>query len=98
MKQAAMLVVILALATFVSAQTQTPPAPAGAAATTPPPQGKRPPQAKTQAEFDAYKVAAANTDGPTPAKNAGGFASKVPHSDSPVRLDLDTPPILRTAN
>ena len=63
MKQAAMLVVILALATFVSAQTQTPPAPAGAAATTPPPQGKRPPQAKTQAEFDAYKVAAANTDG-----------------------------------
>ena len=32
MKQAAMLVVILALATLVSAQTQTPPAPAGTAA------------------------------------------------------------------
>ncbi len=71
MKQAAMLVVILALATFVSAQTQTPPAPTGAAATTPPPQGKRPPQAKTQAEFDAYKVAAANTDGPSPGKSGG---------------------------
>ncbi len=72
MKQAAMLVVILALATFVSAQTQTPPAPAGTAAATPPPQGKRPPQAKTQAEFDAYKVAAANaTDGAAMEKGGG---------------------------
>ena len=43
MKRAAMLVVILALATFVSAQTQTPPAPAaGTAATTPPPAGQAP--------------------------------------------------------
>jgi tetratricopeptide (TPR) repeat protein len=87
MKQAAMLVVILALATFVSAQAQTPPAPAaGAAATTPPPQGKRPPQAKTQAEFDAYKVAAAGTDGATLEKAADDFATKFPDSELRILL------------
>ena len=86
MKQAAMLVVILALATFVSAQTQTPPAQAGTAATTPPPQGKRPPQAKTQPEFDAYKVAAANTDGAALEKAADDFAAKFPDSELRILL------------
>ena len=86
MKQAAMLVVILALATFVSAQTKTPPA-AGAPAATPPPQGKRPPQAKTQPEFDAYKVAAADTnDGAALEKAADDFAAKFPESELRILL------------
>jgi tetratricopeptide (TPR) repeat protein len=87
MKQAAMLIVILALATFVSAQTQTPPAQAGAAAPATPPVGKRPPQAKTQAEFDAYKVAAANTtDGAALEKAADDFATKFPDSELRILL------------
>src|SRR6476660_7843281 len=87
MKQAAMLVVILALATFVSAQTQTPPAPAGgAAAPATPPAGKRPPQAKTQAEFDAYKVAAADTDAAALEKAADDFAAKFPDSELRILL------------
>ena len=92
MKQAAILVVILALGTFLSAQYQTPPAQssaaqAGAAATPPPPQGKRPPQAKTQAEFDAYKVAAANNADPTAMeKAADDFAAKFPDSELRILL------------
>jgi tetratricopeptide (TPR) repeat protein len=99
MKQAAMLVVILALATFVSAQTQTPPAPAGTAATTPPPIGKRPPQAKTQAEFDAYKVAAANTsDGAALEKAADDFATKFPESELRILLYRTAMHSYQTAN
>jgi tetratricopeptide (TPR) repeat protein len=99
MKQAAMLVVILALATFVSAQTQTPPAPAGTAATTPPPQGKRPPQAKTQAEFDAYKAAAANgADGAAMEKGADDFAAKFPDSELRILLYRNAMHAYQTAN
>ena len=87
MKRATILVVILALGTLASAQTQTPPAQAGAPATTPPPQvGKRPPQAKTQAEFDAYKVAAANTDPVALEKAADDFATKFPESELRILL------------
>jgi tetratricopeptide (TPR) repeat protein len=87
MKRAAILVVTLALVTLASAQTQTPPAQAGAPATTPPPQvGKRPPQAKTQAEFDAYKVAAANTDPVALEKAADDFATKFPESELRILL------------
>ena len=92
MKRAAILVVILALVTLASAQYQTPPAQsggaqAGAQATPPPPQvGKRPPQAKTQAEFDAYKVAAANTDPVALEKAADDFATKFPDSELRILL------------
>jgi tetratricopeptide (TPR) repeat protein len=87
MKQAAMLVVILALATFVSAQNQTPPAQAGTAAPATPPAGKRPPQAKTQPEFDAYKVAATDTtDGAALEKAADDFAAKFPDSELRILL------------
>jgi tetratricopeptide (TPR) repeat protein len=88
MKQAAILVVILALATFVSAQTQTPPAQTGStAAPAAPPAGKRPPQAKTQAEFDAYKVAAAETtDAAALEKAADDFATKFPDSELRILL------------
>ncbi len=103
MKQAAMLVVILALATLVTAQAQTPqtqtaPPPAGAAAATPP-TGKRPPQAKTQAEFDAYKLAAANpNDGAALEKGADDFATKFPDSELRILLYRMAMHSFQTAN
>lgn len=45
------------------------------------PQGKRPPQAKTQPEFDAYKAAAALTDPAAQEKAADDFATKFPDSE-----------------
>ncbi len=52
--------------------------PAGQAAA---PAGKRPPQAKTQPEFDAYKIAAALTDPAAQEKAADDFATKFPDSE-----------------
>ena len=89
MKQAAMLVVILALATFVSAQDQDACSASGSRARPQlhqPPAGKRPPQAKTQAEFDAYKVAAADTDPAALEKAADDFAAKFPDSELRILL------------
>ena len=89
MKQAAMLVVII-LATFVSAQPQTTPAPSSPpqAGTAPAqPAAKRPPQAKTQAEFDAYKTASADTnDAAAMEKAADDFATKFPDSELRILL------------
>lgn len=45
------------------------------------PVGKRPPQAKTQPEFDAYKAAAALTDPAAQEKAANDFATKFPDSE-----------------
>jgi tetratricopeptide (TPR) repeat protein len=45
------------------------------------PTGKRPPQAKTQPEFDAYKAAAALTDAAAQEKAAADFATKFPDSE-----------------
>ncbi len=109
MKQVAMLAVTLALAGFVSAQTQTPPPPAGSAATTPAPagaattppapQGKRPPQAKTQPEFDAYKAAVANTSDPVVLeKAADDFATKFPDSELRVLLYRAAMHVYQTSN
>jgi tetratricopeptide (TPR) repeat protein len=105
MKQAAMLVVILALATWASAQYQTPPAaqsnPAQAApaAAPQPQQGKRPPQAKTQAEFDAYKVAATETTDPAVMeKSADDFATKFPDSELRILLYRTAMHTYQTAN
>ncbi len=53
-------------------------APAGQAAA---PAGKRPPQAKTQPEFEAYKTAAALTDPAAQEKAADDFAAKFPDSE-----------------
>jgi tetratricopeptide (TPR) repeat protein len=92
MKQAAMLAVILGLATFVIAQQPSaaqdkPPGQTGAAPATTAPVGKRPPQAKTQPEFDAYKAAMANqNDGPAMEKLAGDFAAKFPDSELRILL------------
>jgi tetratricopeptide (TPR) repeat protein len=99
MKHAAILVVILALATFVSAQTQTPPAPAGSAAPTPPPQGKRPPQAKTQPEFDDYKAATAQAnDAAALEKAADDFSTKYPDSELRILLYRTAMHDYQTAN
>src|SRR5579862_5434090 len=50
------------------------------------PAGKRPPQAKTQPEFDAYKVAAGSTDPAALEKAADDFATKFPDSELRVLL------------
>src|SRR5207253_2779448 len=108
MKQAAVLGVMLAIATWGVAQTynqnqsapknpptqpgnnqpgtaqQGIPQPPGTAA--PAPTGKRPPQAKTQPEFDAYKAAAALTDPAAQEKAADDFAAKF--ADSELRAVL----------
>src|SRR5271170_1532189 len=52
-----------------------------AAGQTAAPAAKRPPQAKTQPEFDAYKAAAAITDATAQEKAADDFAAKFPDSE-----------------
>ena len=87
------IVTVLALASFALAQGQQQPAASGqatqpgAAQQTPTqPAGKRPPQAKTQPEFDAYKAAVANTDAAAMEKAADDFAAKYPDSELRVLL------------
>jgi len=87
MKRTLMMAAILAVASSAIAQ-QTPAAPAtkpaaqpAATAASTPPQGKRPPQAKTQPEFDAYQAAVAGTDPVVLEKNADDFAAKFPDSE-----------------
>ncbi|HUA15813.1 MAG TPA: tetratricopeptide repeat protein [Verrucomicrobiae bacterium] len=91
MKRAAITIAVLAMCAGSWAQgndkpaTQTPAAgQTGQAATTPP--GKRPPQAKTQAEFQAYKDAIALPDGAAAEKAADDFAAKYPDSELRVVL------------
>jgi len=86
MKRAAIAVAVLGVAAYISGQQATAQnsskpgaqsAPTGQAA----PTGKRLPQAKTQAEFDAYKAAAALTDPAAQEKAANDFATKYPDSE-----------------
>jgi tetratricopeptide (TPR) repeat protein len=102
MKRATILAVTFVLATFVSAQDKdkAPAAPAASAQAAPaqPPVGKRPPQAKTQAEFDAYKAAAANTDPAALQKAADDFAAKFPDSELRVLLYRTAMHSYQTAN
>ncbi len=84
MKRAAIIVAMLGISTWSFGQdkpaAQT--APAGqAAGQAAAPAGKRPPQAKSQAEFDAYKAAAALTDPAAQEKAADDFATKFPESE-----------------
>jgi tetratricopeptide (TPR) repeat protein len=90
MKRAAMVGLLLGCAAWTSAQSNPKPstssqssAPAGAQAA---PQGKRPPQAKTQPEYDAYKSAVALTDAAAAEKAADDFAAKFPDSELRVML------------
>lgn len=91
MKRAAMVGLMLACAIGVNAQSNSKPstpsqssAPAGAQAVAP--TGKRPPQAKTQPEYDAYKTAVALTDAAASEKAADDFAAKFPDSELRVML------------
>jgi tetratricopeptide (TPR) repeat protein len=86
MKSIAMTVAMLGITAWSFGQSSTTPAaagqsgqPAGQAAAAP--QGKRPPQAKTQPEFEAYKAAAALTDPAAQEKAADDFAAKFPDSE-----------------
>jgi tetratricopeptide (TPR) repeat protein len=97
MKQLALILMMLSVASLAVAQQQTPanqnpPAAQGNQSTAPgapatPPQGKRPPQAKTQPEFDAYKAAMANMNDPAAIeKAADDFATKFPESELRVLM------------
>src|SRR5579864_5403082 len=86
MKQVAMIGIVLVIATWSFAQSNSktttqsqPPAQGTAPATAASP--KRPPQAKTQPEFEAYKAAIALTDAAAAEKAADDFAAKFPDSE-----------------
>jgi tetratricopeptide (TPR) repeat protein len=86
MKRAAMMVAVLGMCALSFGQGNSKPAaqnpPAGQAAGQPAaPAGKRPPAAKTQPEFEAYKAAVAQTDGAALEKAADDFATKFPDSE-----------------
>jgi len=83
MKRAAIIIAMLGTAAWSFAQNKpAQSAPAGqAAGQAAAPAGKRPPQAKTQPEFDAYKTAAALTDPAAQEKAAADFATKFPDSE-----------------
>jgi tetratricopeptide (TPR) repeat protein len=84
MKRVAMIIAMLGITAWSIAQDK-PAAQAASAAQTSgqaaAPAGKRPPQAKTQPEFDAYKAAAALTDPAAQEKAANDFATKYPDSE-----------------
>ncbi len=83
MKAATILMVLLVVTAFAGANMQAPAQnqkPAAASGAAPP--GKRPPQAKTQPEFDAYKAAVASQNDPAAMeKAADDFAVKFPASE-----------------
>ena len=91
MKRAAIVVLVSGVVlgvcgcAFGQAADKTPAqsAPAGQAAA---PQGKRPPQAKTKPEYDAYNAAIALTDAAAAEKAADDFAAK--YADSELRVML----------
>jgi tetratricopeptide (TPR) repeat protein len=105
MKRTALILAGLSLTFCAVAQNtatpaqQTPPAPGQAApAQGGPAQTKLPPQAKTQPEFDAYKVAAANTDPAAFEKAADDFATKFPDSELRVLLYKNAMRLYQSAN
>ena len=105
MKQAAVILgivslgMIMSVAVWAEAQAsgqpaqQKPPAAAQAA-----PAGKRPPQAKTQPEFDAWKAAAASPDAAALEKASDDFAAKFPDSELRVLLYKNAMRLYQTAN
>ena len=90
MKRAAMIIAVLGMAVGSFGQSTDKPAsqaaPAGQGPTAAVPVGKRPPQAKTQPEFDAYKVVVALTDPAAQEKAADDFATKFPDSELRVLI------------
>jgi tetratricopeptide (TPR) repeat protein len=84
MKRAAVVIAVLGMCVWSGAQDKPAAqnAPAGQAAATTP--GKRPPAAKTQPEFEAYKAAMQLTDAAAAEKAADDFATKFPDSELKV--------------
>jgi tetratricopeptide (TPR) repeat protein len=79
MKRATIFIAMLGISVCGFGQGNDKPAAQGAQAAAP--AGKRPPQAKTQPEFEAYKAAAALTDPVAQEKAAGDFSAKFPESE-----------------
>jgi tetratricopeptide (TPR) repeat protein len=79
---------------------QTPPAAgqAAPAAGATAPAAKRPPQTKTQPEYDAWKAASASPDGATMEKAADDFATKFHDSEVRVLLYKNTMRLYQNAN
>jgi tetratricopeptide (TPR) repeat protein len=73
-------------------------APAAATPAATPAQGKLPPQAKTQPEFDAYKAVTAITDPAAFEKGADDFAQKYPESEIRILLYLQAMSTYQQAN
>jgi len=88
MKRVAMIGAVLTLAICSYAQATKPqnPPPAQPGTAAPAPLAKRPPQAKTQAEFEAYKTAVALPDPAAAEKAAEDFATKFPDSELRIML------------
>jgi tetratricopeptide (TPR) repeat protein len=99
MKRAAVILGILSVAGWGTAQNSGQPAgqaaPAQGATA---PQGKRPPQAKTQPEFDAWKAASASTDVVALEKASDDFATKFPDSELRVLLYKNAMRLYQQAN
>jgi len=100
MKKAAVISCILTIAIWVPLQClpQSQPATGQSTSTPAAPAAKRPPQAKTQAEYDAWKAAAANTDPAAMEKAADDFAAKFPDSELRVLLYKNTMRAYQNAN
>jgi tetratricopeptide (TPR) repeat protein len=104
MKRAAVILAILSLgitSVAVWAAAQSAPAAgqtAPAAGATTAPAAKRPPQAKTQPEFDAYKAASASTDAAALEKASDDFATKFPDSELRVLLYKNAMRLYQNAN
>jgi len=85
-----LMVMVVGISAWSLAQNAGKPAAAGsgqaASGQAAAPAGKRPPQAKTQPEFDAYKAAVALTDAAGQEKAADDFAAKFPTSELRVVL------------
>jgi tetratricopeptide (TPR) repeat protein len=103
MKQATTVVVMLVLAAGVWAQQTGSTQPGAASA--PAAQGaaqaktKTPPQAKTQAEFDAYNAAKAQAANPAEMeKSVDDFATKFPNSELTILLERDLMHGYQTSN
>jgi tetratricopeptide (TPR) repeat protein len=94
MKRSAMILGMLAVAALGAAQPQSAPTqqkqPAGTqqgSTAAAPPLGKRPPQAKTQPEYEGYNAAMANQKDPAAMEKASDdFATKFPESELRVLL------------
>lgn len=81
MKQAAILIAMVGMCFCSWAQDKPAAQSAPAAGQATAPQGKRPPAAKTQPEFEAYKAALGLTDAAAAEKAADDFAAKYPDSE-----------------